>query len=67
MTLMPVSKACTRTSWSTKEGGGWWMGLRRVALTGPRSSTGWPITLRMRPRVSLPTGTEIGAPVFFAG
>ena len=34
-----------------------------VALTGPRSSTGSPITLRMRPRVALPTGTVMGPPV----
>src|SRR5580693_7643439 len=33
------------------------------ALIGPRSSIGSPITLMMRPSVSGPTGTEIGAPV----
>ena len=31
-----------------------------MALTGPRSSTGSPITLMMRPSVSGPTGTVIG-------
>jgi len=31
--------------------------------TGPRSSTGSPITFRMRPSVSGPTGMAIGAPV----
>src|SRR5690242_11288808 len=39
------------------------MGEESFALTGPRSSTGSPITLMMRPRVSGPTGTAIGAPV----
>src|SRR3954469_17037359 len=34
-----------------------------VVWTGPASSTGSPITLMMRPRVSSPTGTEIGSPV----
>ncbi len=41
--------------------------VNRVALvvrsTGPRSSTGSPVTLKMRPRTPSPTGTEIGAPV----
>jgi hypothetical protein len=32
-------------------------------LTGSFSSTGSPITLRMRPSVPSPTGTEIGLPV----
>ena len=36
---------------------------RALALTGPASSTGSPMTLMMRPRHSSPTGTEIGAPV----
>ena len=30
--------------------------------TGPISSTGSPKTLKIRPRVALPTGTVIGAP-----
>ncbi len=30
------------------------------AVTGPRSSTGSPVTLKMRPRTPSPTGTEIG-------
>src|SRR5271154_5077445 len=30
---------------------------------GPASSTGWPITFMMRPRVPSPTGTAIGMPV----
>jgi len=65
MTLMPVSKASIFTFWSTRVGGGWWMGSRFTAFTGPRSSTGSPMTLRIRPSTSLPTGTEMGAPRFF--
>jgi hypothetical protein len=34
---------------------------------GPCSSTGSPVTFMIRPSVSLPTGTEIGAPVSVAG
>ena len=33
-----------------------------VALTGPVSSTGSPITFITRPSVSLPTGTVTGVP-----
>src|SRR5215468_6668761 len=43
------------------------MGQCSVALTGPRSSIGSPTTLRIRPRVDLPTGITIGLPVFFTG
>ena len=64
---MPVSNDCTRTSISVNGGGSRWIGRRCSARTGPRSSTGWPTTLKIRPRVSLPTGTAIGAPVFFTG
>ncbi|VVT34745.1 conserved hypothetical protein [Hoeflea sp. EC-HK425] len=39
------------------------MERRAFVLTGPASSTGSPITFRMRPRVSAPTGTEIESPV----
>ena len=65
MTLMPVSNGIIRTSCSWNSGGSRWMGSLRVARMGPFSSTGSPITLRMRPSTSLPTGTEIGPPVFF--
>src|SRR2546422_6292174 len=65
MTLMPVSNGIIRTSCSWDSGGSRWMGSLRVARTGPFSSTGSPTTLRMRPSTSLPTGTEIGPPVFF--
>ncbi len=33
-----------------------------AVTSGPASSTGSPMTFMMRPSVSLPTGTEIGAP-----
>src|SRR5580658_4314303 len=39
------------------------MGMRSLVCTGGPSSTGSPITLRMRPRHSGPTGIAIGAPV----
>ena len=35
-----------------------------LVLTGPRSSIGSPITFMIRPKVSGPTGTVIGAPRF---
>ena len=38
------------------------MGSRRVALTGPSSSTGSPMTFSTRPSVPGPTGTEMGPP-----
>ena len=34
-----------------------------VEFTGPRSSTGSPMTFRMRPSVALPTGMAMGLPV----
>ena len=43
-----------------------WIGAVVEVATGPRSSTGSPSTLKMRPRVASPTGTEIGAPVSVA-
>src|SRR5512143_3997957 len=43
MTLMPVSNASIFTFCSTSVGGGRWIGNRRVAFTGPRSSTGAPL------------------------
>ena len=63
ITLMPVSKISdVGLSWS-KAGGSRWIGHFSVALTGPASSMTSPSTLKMRPRVGSPTGTEIGAPV----
>ena len=60
---MPVTRISVWVDWSTKGGAGAWIGALAVALTGPRSSTGSPITLRIRPSVSRPTGTVIGPPV----
>jgi hypothetical protein len=37
-----------------------WIGRYSVASTGPFSSTGSPITFRMRPSVASPTGTGSG-------
>ena len=42
------------------------MGSLFVALMGPRSSMGSPVTFMMRPRVPGPTGTKMGYPVSFA-
>ena len=39
----------------------------RGRSTGPASSTGSPMTFMMRPSVSSPTGTVIGAPVSYDG
>ena len=38
-----------------------------LCSTGPASSIGRPKTSMIRPRVPLPTGTEIGAPVLLTG
>ena len=64
MTLMPVSRISDlgRLLGEGRGRGGGSGGVS-VASTGPFSSTGSPMTLRMRPRVPSPTGTEIGAPV----
>ena len=60
---MPVVRISVSVDWSTSSGAEAWIGTRILASTGPRSSTGSPITLRMRPSVSRPTGTAIGSPV----
>lgn len=39
------------------------MGALLVALIGPRSSIGSPVTFMIRPRVPGPTGIMIGEPV----
>ena len=63
MTLIPVSKTSTLVLCSWKVGGVLWMGEVFLAPTGPRSSTGSPMTFKMRPRHSGPTGMAMGAPV----
>ena len=66
MTLMPVSKISTLVALldeRRRRRGESAMGF--LAPTGPRSSTGSPMTFRMRPSVSGPTGIRMGAPVFF--
>jgi hypothetical protein len=42
------------------------MGSLLVALMGPRSSMGSPVTFMIRPRVPGPTGIMIGEPVSVA-
>mmetsp|Transcript_5946 Transcript_5946/g.18298 ORF Transcript_5946/g.18298 Transcript_5946/m.18298 type:complete len:291 (+) Transcript_5946:367-1239(+) len=63
-TLMPVTRISWSVDCSTKGGASRWMDHRSEYLTGPCSSTGSPMTLRMRPRVPRPTGTLMGDPVF---
>jgi hypothetical protein len=63
MTLMPVSSISAWVDWSVKVGVGRWIGQRLVALTSPSSSTASPVTLKMRPSTSWPTGTVMGSPV----
>src|SRR5437870_3291241 len=60
---MPVTRISASVDWSMNSGAGRWIGIRWLVTTGPRSSTGSPITLRIRPRVSGPTGIMIGPPV----
>ena len=66
MTLMPVSNISMPVAWSSNGGASRWIGQRMLGVDGPRSSTGSPRTFMMRPRVSRPTGTVIGAPVSMA-
>ena len=58
MTLMPVSNISMLVDCSSNGGGSRWIDQRSSELTGPLSSTGSPRTLRMRPSVSRPTGTD---------
>src|SRR4051794_7506250 len=60
---MPVIRISASVDWSMNSGAALWIGERRLVMTGPRSSTGSPITLRVRPSVSGPTGIMIGLPV----
>src|SRR5271165_714361 len=62
-TLMPVTRISAEVACSSKVGASRWIGMRLTAVTGPCSSIGSPMTLRMRPRVPGPTGTLIGPPV----
>jgi hypothetical protein len=66
MTLMPVSNIWSVVDCSSKLGAVRWIGRRISVSTGPCLSTGSPRTLRMRPRVCLPTGMVTGAPVEIA-
>src|SRR5207237_56171 len=65
MTLIPVSSTFVSTACSLTGGASRWMGRWASDLIGPFPSIGAPITLIIRPRVDLPTGTVIGAPVSF--
>src|ERR671935_1535380 len=63
MTLIPVSKISTVGWRSWKLGGSRWIGQRSTSSGASFLSIGSPTTFQRRPRVSLPTGTEIGPPV----
>jgi hypothetical protein len=57
---MPVSNISTSVDCSSN-GGAWrWIDQRSSAVHLPSSSTGSPMTLRIRPSVARPTGTVIG-------
>src|SRR4051812_49165296 len=60
---MPVTSTSLLVDWLVNLGGALWMGSRRTPVMGPASSTGSPVTFKIRPRQPSPTGTEIGAPV----
>src|SRR5256885_3752702 len=62
-TFIPVSRISTFACCSETGGAGRWMGQRVIPSGAGSSSIGAPITLNIRPRVSTPTGTEMGAPV----
>src|ERR1700740_1561695 len=60
---MPVTRISASVDWSVYSGAGAWIGRVSVALIGPASSTGSPMTFMMRPSVPSPTGTAIGRAV----
>ncbi len=60
---MPVSKISAVGDRSSNAGALRWISHRCSACTGSPSSIGSPSTLKIRPSVSSPTGTLIGAPV----
>ena len=66
-TLIPVTRISAVVDCSVNSGASAWMGAYLVALMGPRSSMGSPVTLTIRPRVPGPTGMVMGAPVSRAG
>ncbi len=61
--MMPVTSTSDSVDCAAKSGAAAWIGRYSVASTGPFSSTGSPMTLRMRPSVTSPTGTWIALPV----
>ena len=63
MTLMPVSRISTFVACSVNSGAWRWIGRRFFAAGASFPSMDSPRTLKMRPRVPCPTGTEIGPPV----
>src|ERR1700694_3158692 len=67
MTLIPVSRISTLGCCSDSGGASRWIGHRFVPAGLGSSSIAFPITLKRRPSVSTPTGTEMGEPVACTG
>ena len=65
ITLIPVSKISVSVDWSVNFGASRCIGHFSFVFTSPFWSIGWPITFIILPKVSGPTGTLIGAPVFW--
>ena len=63
MTLRPVSKTSTSVVCWSKAGAERWIGSVLLRSTAPLPSIALPRTSKTRPRVTSPTGTEIGPPV----
>lgn len=61
--MIPVINNSYSEDYSSKVGASLWIGYIVLALIGPLSSIGSPITFIILPRVSGPTGTLIGSPV----
>ena len=66
ITLIPVSKISFESESSTYSGGFLWIGSLSLVGMSPFMSMGSPRTFIILPKVGSPTGTLIGALVFFA-
>ena len=61
--MIPVTRISADVDCSSNDGASAWIGAILVALIGPRSSIGSPVTFMIRPSVPGPTGILIGEPV----
>ena len=62
-TLIPVSRTSVSVDCSENSGAFLWIGKRSAPSGAGLLSIGSPSTLKIRPKVASPTGTEIGPPV----